>query len=68
MNLSTNKKKVVRTRDGYPLEEGLIVYVPCIEFGDMGFYTYEIKHWHNGINSNRYLPGSGRSLIVNLRG
>lgn len=66
MNLSTNTKKIVRTRDGVPLEEDMVIYVPWAFGGEIRQYT--VEHWHNGVNTDLYHPDEGKSSKVSVKG
>ena len=48
MNLSRSRKRI-KTRDGVPLKDGLIVYRVYRETGVLLQYT--VKHWHDGKTS-----------------
>ena len=62
MNLSTNKKKIVRTYDGRPLEEGMTVFFVSPIYDRIESYT--VKHWHNGINTLSDLPEDKDSDLI----
>lgn len=61
MNLSSNKKKIVKTADGIPFKEGMTVYVPyvsihCKNVEEARIEYFKVKHWHNGRNARLFLP------------
>lgn len=64
MNLSKNKRKIVKTADGIPLKQNMKVYFPNVETGEISEHT--VFSWHNG--ETHLILENGKRRFMRIRG